>query len=67
MAGVVTAGNFVFRRERREDHQDRRQFLRAGVTIERLDNASNTEPAEFVAFYLSDSKDRPVIELLGAK
>jgi hypothetical protein len=33
----------------------------------RLDKASNTEPAEFVAFYLSDSKDRPVIELLGAK
>ncbi|MFB9262342.1 hypothetical protein ACFFWD_04025 [Bradyrhizobium erythrophlei] len=39
----------------------------ADVTIERFDNASTTEPAEILAFYLTDSKDRPLIEMLTAK
>ena len=42
-------------------------FEPAGVTTERFDNASDTEPAEIVAFFLTDTKDRPLIEMLGAK
>jgi hypothetical protein len=40
-------------------------FEPAGVTIERFDNASSTEPAEIVAYYLTDSKDRSLIEYLN--
>jgi quercetin dioxygenase-like cupin family protein len=70
VVGVVGAGSFVYKKAGEPE-----KFLKtgdgffepAGVTIERFDNASSTEPAELIVFYLTDSKDRPVIELLGAK
>ena len=68
--GVVTAGSFVFKREGEAEKIIKTGdsfFEPAGVTIERFDNLSGTEPAEIVAFYLTDSKDRPLIELLGPK
>jgi quercetin dioxygenase-like cupin family protein len=68
--GVVTAGSFVFKREGEAEKIIKTGdsfFEPAGVTIERFDNLSGTEPAEIIAFYLTDSKDRPLIELLGPK
>jgi quercetin dioxygenase-like cupin family protein len=70
VAGVVTAGSFIFKREGEPEKIIKTGdsfFEPAGVTTERFDNASSTEPAEIVAFYLTDSKDRPLIEMLGAK
>lgn len=70
VAGVVTAGSFIFKKEGEAEKVIKAGdpfFEPAGVTIEKFDNASSTEPAELVAFYLTDSKDRPLIELLGAK
>jgi len=70
VAGVVTAGSFVFKREGEPEKIIRTGdafFEPAGVTIEKFDNSSSTEPAELVAFYLTDAKDRALIELLGAK
>jgi hypothetical protein len=37
---------------------------RPGRTIVKFDNASATEPAEIVCFYLADTKERPAIEML---
>jgi quercetin dioxygenase-like cupin family protein len=70
VAGMVTAGSFVFKREGEPEKIIKTGepfFEPAGVTIEKFDNASSTEPAEIVAFYLTDSKDRPLIELLSPK
>ncbi len=70
VAGVVTAGSFVFKREGEPEKIIKTGdafFEPAGVTIEKFDNASSTEPGELVAFYLTDAKDRPLIELLGKK
>ena len=70
VVGVVTAGSFVFKREGEAEKVIKTGdsfFEPAGVTIERFDNLSGTEPAEIIAFYLTDSKDRPLIELLGPK
>ncbi len=70
VAGVVTAGSFVFKREGEPEKIIRAGdafFEPAGVTIEKFDNSSSTEPAELIAFYLTDAKDRPLIELLGKK
>src|SRR5580700_8912947 len=70
VVGVVTAGSFVFKREGEAEKIIKTGdsfFEPAGVTIERFDNLSGTEPAEIIAFYLTDSKDRPLIELLGTK
>ena len=70
VAGVVTAGSFIFKREGEAEKVIKTGdsfFEPAGVTTERFDNASSTEPAEIVAFYLTDSKDRALIEMLGAK
>ena len=70
VAGVVTAGSFIFKREGEAEKVIKTGdpfFEPAGVTIEKFDNASGTEPAELVAFYLTDSKDRALIELLNAK
>ena len=67
VAGVV-AGSFVFKREGEAEKIIKVGdgfFEPAGVTIERFDNASSTEPAEIVAYYLTDSKDRPLIEYLN--
>jgi quercetin dioxygenase-like cupin family protein len=68
VAGVVIAGSFVFKREGEAEKIIKVGdgfFEPAGVTIERFDNASSTEPAEIVAYYLTDSKDRPLIEYLN--
>jgi quercetin dioxygenase-like cupin family protein len=70
VAGVVTAGSFIFKREGEPEKVIKTGepfFEAAGVTTERFDNASDTEPAELVAFFLTDTKDRPLIEMLGAK
>jgi quercetin dioxygenase-like cupin family protein len=70
VAGVVTAGSFVFKREGEAEKIIKTGdsfFEAAGVTTERFDNSSSTEPAELVAFFLTDSKDRPLIEMLGTK
>jgi len=70
VAGVVTAGSFVFKREGEAEKIIKTGdsfFEAAGVTTERFDNSSSTEPAELIAFFLTDSKDRPLIEMLGTK
>jgi quercetin dioxygenase-like cupin family protein len=70
VAGVVTAGSFIFKREGEAEKVIKTGdsfFEPAGVTTERFDNASDTEPAEIVAFYLTDTKDRALIEMLGQK
>jgi quercetin dioxygenase-like cupin family protein len=70
VAGVVTAGSFIFKREGEAEKVIKTGdsfFEPAGVTTERFDNASSTEPAELIAFYLTDSKDRALIEMLGTK
>jgi len=70
VAGVVTAGSFIFKREgeaQKVINAGDPFFEPAGVTTERFDNASSTEPAEIVAFYLTDSRDRALIEMLGTK
>jgi quercetin dioxygenase-like cupin family protein len=70
VAGVVTAGSFIFKREGELEKVIKTGdsfFEPAGVTTERFDNASATEPAELIAFYLTDTKDRPLIEMLGPK
>jgi quercetin dioxygenase-like cupin family protein len=70
VAGVVTAGSFVFKREGEPEKIIKTGdafFEPAGVISERFDNASSTEPAELIAFYLADAKDRPLIEMLGSK
>lgn len=70
VAGVVTAGSFVFKREGEPEKIIKTGdafFEPAGVTIEKFDNASSTEPGELVAFYLTDAKDRALIELLGQR
>jgi quercetin dioxygenase-like cupin family protein len=70
VAGVVTAGSFVFKREGEPEKIIKTGdafYEPAGVVTERFDNASSTESAELIAFYLTDAKDRPLIELLGAK
>jgi quercetin dioxygenase-like cupin family protein len=70
VAGVVTAGSFIFKREGEAEKVIKTGdtfFEPAGVTTERFDNSSSTEPAEIIAFFLADSKDRPLIELLGTK
>jgi quercetin dioxygenase-like cupin family protein len=70
VAGVVTAGSFVFKSEGEPEKIIKTGdtfFEPAGVISERFDNASSTEPAELIAFYLTDTKDRPLIEMLGKK
>ena len=70
VAGVVTAGSFIIKREGEPEKVVKTGepfFEAAGLTTERFDNASATEPAELVAFFLTDTKDRPLIEMLGQK
>jgi quercetin dioxygenase-like cupin family protein len=66
--GVVTAGTFVFQRDGEEACILRTGdgfFEPAGHTMLRFDNASDTEPAEIVCFYLTDNSKRPSIEMLA--
>ena len=70
VAGVVTAGSFIIKKEGEPEKLVKTGepfFEAAGVTTERFDNASDTEPAEIVAFFLTDTKDRALIEMLGQK
>jgi quercetin dioxygenase-like cupin family protein len=70
VAGVVTAGSFIIKKEGEPEKVVKTGepfFEAAGVTTERFDNASDTEPAEIVAFFLTDTKDRALIEMLGTK
>ena len=70
VAGVVTAGSFIIKKEGEPEKVVKTGepfFEAAGVATERFDNASATEPAEIVAFFLTDTKDRPLIEMLGTK
>ena len=70
VVGVVTAGSFIIKKEGEPEKVVKTGepfFEAAGVTTERFDNASDTEPAELVAFFLTDTKDRALIEMLGTK
>src|SRR5579859_1060906 len=70
VVGVVTASSFIIKKEGEPEKVVKAGepfFEAAGVTTERFDNASDTEPAEIVAFFLADTKDRPLIEMLGQK
>jgi quercetin dioxygenase-like cupin family protein len=66
--GVVTRGSFTFQPEGEEARVLRTGdgfFEPAGRTMLQFDNASSTEPAEIVCFYLTDTEERPPIEMLG--
>jgi quercetin dioxygenase-like cupin family protein len=70
VAGVVTAGSLIIKKGGEPEKVVKTGepfFEAAGVTTERFDNASDTEPAEIVAFFLTDTKDRALIEMLGTK
>jgi quercetin dioxygenase-like cupin family protein len=65
--GVVTQGSFIFQPEGEESrvlHAGDGFFEPAGQTMLQFDNASSTEPAEIVCYYLTDTKERPPIEML---
>lgn len=65
--GVVTQGSFIFQIEgeapRRLEMGDG-FFEPACRTILRFDNASGSEQAEIICYYLTDASDRPPIEML---
>ena len=66
--GVVTAGSFILQLEGEAARLLKAGdgfFEPAGHTILKVDNASTTEPAEIVCFYLADTKERPPIEMLA--
>ena len=59
--GVVTAGSFILQLEGKPARLLKTGdsfFEPAGHTILRFDDASTTEPAEIVCFYLADTKER---------
>ncbi len=65
--GLVTVGSFTFQlegEELRTLHTGECFFEPAGRTMLHFDNASATEPAEIVCFYLGDESDQPPIEML---
>jgi quercetin dioxygenase-like cupin family protein len=65
--GVVTAGRFILEvggETARELNAGDAFFEPEGTTIRRFDNASETEAAEIVCFYLTDADQRPPIEML---
>jgi quercetin dioxygenase-like cupin family protein len=69
VVGVVTRGSFIVQVEGGTEHIVKAGepfFEAANVPTLKFDNASKTEPAEIVAFYLTDSDGRPLIEMLGA-
>jgi quercetin dioxygenase-like cupin family protein len=66
--GVVTAGSFTLQLEGKPAQLLKTGdsfFEPAGHTILKFDNASASEPAEIVCFYLADTKERPPIEMLA--
>lgn len=65
--GIVTEGSFTFQLEGEPARVLRKGdcfFEPVGHTVLSFDNASATEAAEIVCFYLMDSNDRPPIEML---
>jgi quercetin dioxygenase-like cupin family protein len=65
--GVVTGGSFHLQLEGNPVQLLKTGdgfFEPAGHTIVKFDNASATEPADIVCFYLADTKERPAIEML---
>jgi hypothetical protein len=65
--GLVTEGSFIFQLEGHDAKLIRRATPSStppGQTVVRFDNASSTEPAEIVCFYLTDTDERPAIEML---
>jgi quercetin dioxygenase-like cupin family protein len=67
VVGIVTEGSFVFQPEGesvRTLEAGDAFFEPAGRTILKFDNASADKPAAISAFYLTDSSDRPLIEML---
>ena len=66
--GVVTAGSFHVQLEGKPVQLLKTGdsfFEPAGHTILKFDNASTSEPAEIVCFYLADTTERPPIEMLA--
>ena len=67
VAGVVTEGSFVFQVEggpTRTLKTGDPFFEPANAHILHFDNSSKAQPAEIVAFYLTDKADRPMIQML---
>ncbi|WP_446745915.1 cupin domain-containing protein [Silvibacterium acidisoli] len=67
VVGVVTEGSFIFQPEgepARTIKAGDSFFEPAGKTILHFDNASPTKKAAIIAFYLTDSNSRPLIEPL---
>jgi quercetin dioxygenase-like cupin family protein len=70
VVGVVTQGSFIVQVEGGQPRTIKAGepfFEAANVPTLRFDNASQTEPAEIVAFYLTDSDSRPLIKMLDAE
>jgi quercetin dioxygenase-like cupin family protein len=68
--GVVTEGEFMFQpkgEKQRILHVGDSFFEPARHTILHFDNVSSTKPAAITVFYLTDTKSRPLIELLPVK
>ena len=66
--GVVTAGSFNLQLEGGPVqllNTGDSFFEPAGHTILKFDNASASEPAKIVCFYLADTKERPPIAMLA--
>jgi quercetin dioxygenase-like cupin family protein len=67
--GVVTTGSFIVQVEGQPAqtiHTGEPFFEAAQAHMLRFDNASQTAPAEIVVFYLTDTADRPLIQMLDA-
>jgi quercetin dioxygenase-like cupin family protein len=65
--GVVTQGSFIVQMEGQPAktlHTGDPFFEPAQAHMLRFDNASQTAPAEIVVFYLTDTADRPLIQML---
>jgi Cupin domain len=68
VVGVVTEGSFIFQPEgepARTIKVGDSFFEPAGKTILHFDNASSRKHAAIIAFYLTDSSSRPLIEQLN--
>ena len=67
VVGVVTDGSFIFQPEGESARTLKvgdSFFEPAGKTILHFDNASSTQKASIIGFYLTDSSSRPLIEEL---
>lgn len=65
--GFVSEGSFSFQLEGEPPRVLRKGdcfFEPAGRTVLHFDNASASEPAEIICFYLTDADERPPIQML---